>query len=226
MHCVKRYNGTRFRRFVTATALVAMLAIPGAGGCTVIDVAVLDDSELATPQWARENPDAIPGRYKVVVLPFAVSGAGWGKQFADSISLQLIKSGKFEVVERAALQEVLREQRLQHTGLIDLETGVKIGRLLGARFLILGEATPLRAEDAYGQAVQNLVDTATIQVINVENASNYAIIRKTSGISWDLEYRLKYASFLWDRRELLIESNHYDEIAGQVVRSFIEATHI
>jgi len=217
-------TGTKLRQRIPAIA--AAFAGAALFVCSAIDVAVLEESEFATPEWSRENSDAGSGRYKVVVLPFAVRGAGWGKQFSDSVALQLIKSGRFDVVERAALQDVLREQRLQETGIIDLATSVKIGRLLGARFLIVGEATPLRAENEYGQNVPNLVDTATIQVVNVESASNYAIIRKTSGISWDLEYRLKYASFIWDRKELLIESTHYDEIANQVVKEFLEKTNI
>jgi TolB-like protein len=43
-----------------------------------------------------------------------------------------------ELVEREQLQAVLEEQKLQQTDRIDKSTAVRIGKLLGARFLVLG----------------------------------------------------------------------------------------
>jgi TolB-like protein len=43
-----------------------------------------------------------------------------------------------ELVERQKLQAVLEEQQLQQTDKIDRRTAVRIGKLLGARFLVLG----------------------------------------------------------------------------------------
>ncbi|KAF0143732.1 MAG: hypothetical protein FD156_2381 [Nitrospirae bacterium] len=51
---------------------------------------------------------------------------------------KLIKLGRFTIVERARINSVMQELGLQQSGLIDEKTAVKIGKLLGAKYLLLG----------------------------------------------------------------------------------------
>ena len=205
--------------------------------CSAIDVAIQHDSEVVnrtfpekkpsgflTDEEATEEPEKQQEKIRVVVMPIAVTGERWGGQFSDAIALHLMKTNRFDVLERSYLERVLREQKLHQTGLIDPSTGAKIGRILGARFIITGEAIPLRYQDSGGQYHDNMVDTCTIKIIDVETASHYAIIRKEPGIVWDWPYRLMWAvplSMIWDREDILIDSTKYDEIAQQVVIKFV-----
>ena len=59
----------------------------------------------------------------------------------DLLGAFLSKARGVVVVERAALDKVLKEQRLGLTGLVDLKTKVKIGRLLGAKYILSGGLT-------------------------------------------------------------------------------------
>ena len=203
--------------------------------CSTIDVAVQHESEAMERTFPEQKPAGFLDeekpeeqntleRIRVVVMPIEVKGERWGGQFSDAIALHLMKTGKFDVLERSYLERVLREQHLHQTGLIDPDTGAKIGRILGARYIITGEAIPHRYQDVNGNYHDNMVDTCTIKIIDVETASHYAIIRKEPGIAWDWTYRFMWAvpmSMIWDREDILIDSTKYDEIAQQIVTRFV-----
>ncbi len=69
--------------------------------------------------------------------------AGWwnsriGWDLADTVTNELASLGSFTVVERANLEPVLREQDLADYGRVSKGTGAKIGKLTGAKYLVLG----------------------------------------------------------------------------------------
>ena len=65
-----------------------------------------------------------------------------GKQIGEIVAEWLITSmantGRFEVVERAQLQKILREQQLGVSGMINQETAAKMGELLGVKVIVTG----------------------------------------------------------------------------------------
>jgi TolB-like protein len=65
-----------------------------------------------------------------------------GKQIGEIVAEWLITSlantGRFEVVERAQLQKVLKEQQLGISGAINQETAAKMGELLGVKVIVSG----------------------------------------------------------------------------------------
>ncbi len=63
------------------------------------------------------------------------------KQLADALSNELTSTGKFAVVERQKLGEVLSEQELAELGLVRPETAAQKGQLTGAKYIILGKVT-------------------------------------------------------------------------------------
>lgn len=155
-----------------------------------------------------------------MVLPFEIRGAHWGSEFADAVALELIKTGKFEIVERSALEQVLKEQRITKSGLFDPVTGAKIGRLLGASFIFVGSGKALETDPYTGRNQANLLDTFTLKVVHVESASNYVIVRKKPGIGWDWSFRAMWClslGLIWDRSDILRESSQYDRAAEALV---------
>ena len=82
----------------------------------------------------------------IAALPFRDSSPG-GKYApladgkGDLLAAFLAKSDRLVVVERAALDKVLKEQRLSLTGLVDPKTKAKVGRLLGAKYILSGGLT-------------------------------------------------------------------------------------
>ena len=66
-------------------------------------------------------------------------GVGW--DLADMVTNELAALGSFNVVERANLEPVLREQDLADYGRVAKGTGAKIGKLTGAKYLVMGSVS-------------------------------------------------------------------------------------
>lgn len=57
---------------------------------------------------------------------------------SDKIRTILFDSGKFSVLERAQMEEILKEQGFQQTGCTDQTCAVEIGQLLGVKYMVAG----------------------------------------------------------------------------------------
>ena len=65
----------------------------------------------------------------------------WGRAIASFISADLGDSKNVKLVDRSRLIEVLREQRLSMSDFSDPDTRLRVGRILGAKYLIFGNYT-------------------------------------------------------------------------------------
>lgn len=85
---------------------------------------------------------------RIAVLPFvdAPSAPQSGQIIQGLTSQQLSKAG-FSVVERARLFEILKEQSLSLTGALDTSQTMQIGRLSGAKALVVGEVGQYTTRD-------------------------------------------------------------------------------
>ena len=78
----------------------------------------------------------------------------FGPDFAVMLSTALVKTRKFEVIERARLKQIFKEQGLSTvSGMIT--GGVKLGGLKGVRYLVYGTITQL-GKSSEGVAIQGL----------------------------------------------------------------------
>ena len=66
--------------------------------------------------------------------------ASWdlGEGMAEMLATALVETGKFRVLERQQIHDVLGEQDLGASGRVDAATAAKIGKVLVARYLIYG----------------------------------------------------------------------------------------
>ncbi|MEW6686097.1 MAG: DUF4384 domain-containing protein [Candidatus Edwardsbacteria bacterium] len=60
------------------------------------------------------------------------------ERLTDKLMTEIANSGRFTVVERKRIKEVLKEQGLQQTGVCDSVGSVKVGGLLGAQKVVIG----------------------------------------------------------------------------------------
>ena len=72
---------------------------------------------------------------------------------SDYVYDALVNSGKFDVVERERLGEILSEQALGHSGPVDERTAAEFGRLVGAKYIICGSITGLSTRKTTGEVV-------------------------------------------------------------------------
>jgi TolB-like protein len=98
----------------------------------------------------------------LAVLPFQATEqlAKNRSDFAVSemLTKYLFRHGNFKIVERAQIEEVLKEQKLAASGAVDAGTASGIGRIMGAKLLVVGSLTKLG--DSY-QVICKLVDSET-----------------------------------------------------------------
>ena len=89
-----------------------------------IDVATLALNSLGVPPFSVDAADT------------TVAPLGYG--LADLLLTDLARSSKLQVVDRVRLDAILRELQLVESGRVDDATAPRVGKLAGARRLVLG----------------------------------------------------------------------------------------
>ena len=118
---------------------------------------------------------------KIAVLDFQTQGEKFetddmGKIVAEWLITDLVKEGRFDVIERRLLEKILQEQKLGVSGVIDSESIAKLGKVLGAKIVVTGSVMKLR------QFIE-----VNARLINVENASIIAAEKVKSESAMKLE---------------------------------------
>jgi TolB-like protein len=122
---------------------------------------------LATPAGAQ---DTRPG---IAVLPFDNGGSyGQDKENFEALQLgipamlisELAQNPAARLVDRRDITQLLSEQNLATAGRVDAATAAKIGKLVGARYMILGSFV-----DFYGdfRVDARIVDVETSEILKV-----------------------------------------------------------
>lgn len=86
-----------------------------------------------------------------------------GFAVVETMSHKFVSNGLFTVVERAELNKLLAEQKLSASGVIENETAIKLGQVLGAQVLLLGNVQ--KAGKNY-QINARLVDVRSSEVVS------------------------------------------------------------
>jgi len=79
----------------------------------------------------------------VAVLDYQTSAPGnrdMGTQMAEVLTARLSVEDAFQLVERSGMSKILAEQKLKLVGLVDQAQAAKVGKLLGAKLMVMGKA--------------------------------------------------------------------------------------
>jgi curli biogenesis system outer membrane secretion channel CsgG len=71
---------------------------------------------------------------------------GGAEAAQDVFVTELVKSGKFRVVEREQLEALMQEKGLTLSGDVDPKSAIKVGKLLGVNYLLTGSVTEYGAQ--------------------------------------------------------------------------------
>jgi curli biogenesis system outer membrane secretion channel CsgG len=71
-----------------------------------------------------------------------------GASLADVLVKELVKSGTYSLIERRAIDQVLKEQNFSNSSRADAKTAAAIGRLLGVDAIIMGSVTQFGVEES------------------------------------------------------------------------------
>ncbi len=82
---------------------------------------------------------------RVAVIDFESIGddPNIGRGVTEIVRTELIKTGNYEVVERALLNKIIEEQRFQLSDLVDPSKAVELGKLLGADLILTGSVVKI-----------------------------------------------------------------------------------
>ena len=104
----------------TVLTLGLMIGIGLASAQAKPSVAVLEFTNKANNQWWSR---------------------GGAEAAQDAFITEMIKLGKFKVIDREQLEEMMMQQNVSLRGEVDAKTAVKVGKLLGVNYLLIGAVT-------------------------------------------------------------------------------------
>jgi curli biogenesis system outer membrane secretion channel CsgG len=64
-----------------------------------------------------------------------------GEGMADMLTTELVKTGKYVVIERQEIAKVLEEQQLGQSGMVTEQSAAQLGKLLGVELAVMGAVT-------------------------------------------------------------------------------------
>jgi curli biogenesis system outer membrane secretion channel CsgG len=126
--------------FLVGLCLLAAVGAPAVASAAASDkprIAVLEFQSKADNQWWYNNGAAA---------------------MQDVFVTELVKSGKFRVMEREQIAAIMQEKGLTLSGDIDPSTAMQIGKLLGVNYMLTGSVTEYGRTDAgaHGRGVGRL----------------------------------------------------------------------
>jgi curli biogenesis system outer membrane secretion channel CsgG len=184
-----------FKAFKMWSLVFLLLAAWGCAGMPATGGGQAQQPQMAQAQPAAAQP-AAPVRQvshkgpklRVGIVDFVNKssyGAGrLGTSASDILTTELFKTGAFILVERDRLKQVLGEQALGQSGVVNAETAAQAGKVLGLNALVTGSISQFGVSTAgadYGVYKQK-VQTAKCAVdVRVVDASTGQLLFADSG---------------------------------------------
>ncbi len=120
------------------------------------------------------------GQYTIAVLPF--TAAAGRKEVAAKVqayamtSLTETNDPFLKVVDRENLERILEEQRLSLSGVVDEQTAVRVGNLMGAQAVLIGQVTDHREEAGQlRRSTKDGFESYRVQQVNKETGEKYFV---------------------------------------------------
>lgn len=125
-------------------ALFLTMAVLMAGACAPSKSVKMQQAVSASETRKVKSKFSGPKR-RIGVVEFENKSAyGQGRiggAASDILVTELVKSGKFIVVERGRMARILEEQKLQSQGLIDPATAARVGQVMGLEAIVVGSVS-------------------------------------------------------------------------------------
>jgi len=192
-------------------------------GCTTTPSVKLEDVPSSKVGGTISMPsgwdDSIIDKIKVgkstkkvlAVLDFEGNEKLKGKvdlKMSDMLTTSLVKTARFEIVERNKIDKVFKEQNFGLSGMVDENTAAEVGKLLGAEYVVFGSITSATRKDIdkFGYILVRIevgidvraVNTTTGKILLSESAigvSESKLVTTADGVivSGAVDYNSAYA---------------------------------
>jgi len=127
-------------RYFVSFVFIAFMYASCVSGATPTST-VENGFDNAVGNCAREIEDALDRGASVAVVGFESHSPELSNDIMEEFMGYLIRSGKLTVTDRARLDLLFTELNLSMSGNIDDETALRIGKMVGAQFVITGSLT-------------------------------------------------------------------------------------
>ena len=107
----------------------------------------------------------VGSRLSIAVLPFTTKGQaanGGAESVTEKMITQLVNMRRFRVIERGAIDQVIKEQNFGMSDMADEQAAVKVGKIAGADAIVLGS---VNVETGFAKVSARLIDTETSETI-------------------------------------------------------------
>ncbi|MCL4704956.1 tetratricopeptide repeat protein [bacterium] len=96
------------------------------------------------------TPKANLSAYAKIAIADFQGNTDAGRLVSGLLTTELAKSGKFQIIERAELERIMKEHALEMSGIVDEQTAHECGLIVKVSALIFGEVSAFEAEDKDG----------------------------------------------------------------------------
>jgi TolB-like protein len=138
-----------------------------------------------TPTQSAQTQPVVSARASVSeIAVLALEGnnvtAGELDALTNRLRTSLFETGKFTVLERSRVDEILKEQGFQQTGCTNAECAVEVGKLIGVKGIVIGSVDKL---DKFIAVSARIVDVQTGKMLTSasEDCDNCALVDAIKG---------------------------------------------
>lgn len=143
---------------------------------------VMDKNSAYKDTNALRQESLAKGQFNVAVLPFTANdkqSALASKVQAHAMTALIDAKDPFlKVVDRENLERILEEQRLSLSGVVDEQTAVRVGNLMGAQAVLMGDVVSY--QELPGQVRRSTkegYESYRVQQVNKETGEKYYVTR-------------------------------------------------
>jgi TolB-like protein len=150
----------------------------------------------AVPAHAQDLPTVAVLDFTSFMMGDGGAAVNLGKAITAMLVTEFSNRDGIQVIERAQLNDMLREQDLVLSGRVDESSAIEIGKMLGAQYVLLGQASSI---------VDNL--RMDIRAVDVETSEIVAVLKKSDRTSELLSVVVALADEFGQQLNLVPPSN-------------------
>jgi TolB-like protein len=144
----------------------------GAVNVNISKISGIDPVSPSPEDVGRAIPDD-KVRQRIAVLSLkpttkAAAEEGYGDMVSEMLITGLIKTGRYEVLERAQIKQILNERQFSEVDVVAGESAVNVGKMLKVKYLVIGSVAKIQN---YTEVDVRFIDTETGKALLAENAS-------------------------------------------------------
>ena len=194
----------------------------------------------ATPEEDSTNAPPAAGKASLAVMPFTFSALTVEraddvlrtvvKEFETSALTNkfitaLVKTRKFDVVERSRVEKLLEEMDLTKAGITDPGRAVRAGRMVGADYFLMGEISFFRINTTwdkipYTERWQRTVSAhMTVDMRIVDTRTSRVVSADTGEVRWERGVMYPSRFDHWETPADLIDTLHRELCQDLVIKT-------